>query len=164
MKSRSRTPRFPASFFAAVVVGGLVVGSGTVDEACPHHCGVLVRVPLQVDQAHRVVPPPGMYFRFLWNRPWPSNSWVWYMFCSIHSFSLSTEQASASLGSLRITLLCYPEVTCSGECFIYRICAFPGRHSPTGKATTPMCAVLFVRPPKMPIYPSYGPIRRAGGP
>ena len=37
-------------------------------------------------------------------------------------------------------------------------------HSPTGKAATPVCAVLFVRPPKMPIYRSYGPIRSASGP
>ena len=36
--------------------------------------------------------------------------------------------------------------------------------SPAGKATSRARALLFVRPPKMPIYPSYGPIRPAGGP
>ena len=52
---------------------------------------------------------------------------------------------------------------CSGEC-LQKLCVPRTGRSPTGKATSRARVPLFVRPPEMPCYPSYGPIRPAGGP
>jgi hypothetical protein len=49
------------------------------------------------------------------------------------------------------------------EC-LQNLCVPRTGRSPTGKATSRARALFLVRPPKMPIYPSYGPIRPAGGP